>query len=629
MAKARRTAWLLAGCLLSWASAATAWADNTPTVSQMLNTYHPTQQSIVMSTPSAQEQEKCTVEPVLNARNAKAGWLLRDPQGRPVRRYYDANGDGKIDVWSYYLDGVEVYRERSTQFNKVVDECRWLNSGGMKWGVSSKGDGKIDFWRMISAEEVSQEVLQAVVTKDFDRLKALWITDADIDALEMSPAEATRIRELRNQAQAKFQATVAKLALTPQAHWERLEATAPQCLPGDQTGMKRDLIKYQRSAILYEQDGKHDWLQTGEMVQVGLAWRLVDAPAPGLAEGTADSGPLAGNDPAVQPLLDELGKLDKEPPKDLENKPVVVRYNLKRADVLQKIVAKTSKPEDKDQWVRQVADCLSAAAQSSPATDKTAYERLADLAQQLSKSQPASPLAAYVVYREISADYYSKIGTGAGAPGNFAKLQEAYLARLTKFVQDYPSGEDIPDALFQLATGSEAIDKEIEAKKWYKQLVTNHADKKPWAEKAAGALRRLELEGKPLELAGPTLDGKAFNVKTLVGKVVVVYYWASGNDQVVGDLARLKSLLANYAAKGVELVCVNLDSAPAEASKAIERAGVPAIHLYQAGGLESPLASYYGIVALPNLYLVGKDGKVVSRTVQVGTLEEEIKKLIK
>jgi hypothetical protein len=628
MARARMRAWLLAGCILGW-GAASAGAEYTPKVSEMLETYRPAQQGVNISTPTAQEQAKCTVEPLLNARGAKSGWLLRDQQGRPLRRYFDANSDGKIDVWSYYLDGVEVYRERSTQFNKVVDEYRWVNSGGMKWGVSSKGDGKIDFWRMISAEELSQEVMQAVITNDFDRLKALWITDADIDALEMSATEAARVRELRNQAQAKFKSTVAKLALTPQAHWERLEAGAPQCIPGDQTGMKRDLIKYQRSAILYEQGGKHDWVQTGEMIQVGLAWRLVDAPAPGLPDaGSEVAGPAGASDPAVQPLLDELGKLDKDPPKNMDDKAAVVRYNLKRAEILDKIAAKTSKADDKDQWTRQMADCLSAAAQSSPTADKTASERLAGLAQQLSKAQPGSALAGYVVYREITADYYGKLAAITNQ-ASFPKLQEAYLTRLTKYVQDYPSSEDVPDALFQLATGCESIDKEIEAKKWYQQLAANHADKKPWGEKAAGAIRRLDLEGKPLELAGPTLDGKAFNISSLAGKVVVVYYWASGNDQVVGDLARLKSMLANYTAKGVELVCVNLDNTPAEAGKAIERAQVPATHLHQAGGLESPLATYYGIVALPNMFLVGKDGKVVSRTVQVGTLEDEIRKLTK
>jgi hypothetical protein len=53
------------------------------------------------------------------------------------------------------------------------------------------------------------------------------------------------------------------------------------------------------------------------------------------------------------------------------------------------------------------------------------------------------------------------------------------------------------------------------------------------------------------------------------------------------------------------------------------------VQLYQPGGLESPLARQYGIMVLPNLFLVGKDGKVVSRTVQMSNLEDEVKKLMK
>ena len=55
---------------------------------------------------------------------------------------------------------------------------------------------------------------------------------------------------------------------------------------------------------------------------------------------------------------------------------------------------------------------------------------------------------------------------------------------------------------------------------------------------------------------------------------------------------------------------------------------LPANTCLAPGGLEDPLATNYGIMVLPNIFLVGKDGKVVSRTVQMNTLEDEIKKLI-
>jgi Thioredoxin-like len=171
------------------------------------------------------------------------------------------------------------------------------------------------------------------------------------------------------------------------------------------------------------------------------------------------------------------------------------------------------------------------------------------------------------------------------------------------------------------------MNKEIEAKNWYQQLVKNFSDKKGLADKAQGAIKRLELEGKVLELAGSSLSGSHFDITSLRGKVVVVYYWASWNQQSIGDFARLKEMMRTYGPRGLELVCVNCDISPPEAGSPL--AGAPGIQLFQPGGLESPLATQYGIMVLPNLFLVGKDGRVVSRTVQIATLEDEIKKLLK
>jgi hypothetical protein len=622
MGKARMRAGLIIGGLL--ASAGIIAAAQPPTVSQMLS-FRPKQAGINYSSPTAQEKENCKVE-LVNGTRGSSAWLLRDPQGRILRRFFDSNGDKKIDIWSYYLDGVEVYREIDSTFTGVVDQYRWLNSGGMKWGLDTNKDGKIDTWKIISAEEVSQEILQALITKDFERLQALWITDAEVKGLELTGAEADRIRDLRGQAQTKFLTAIAKLNLTPQTHWERLEAPSPQCIPGDQIGLKRDLIKNHRCTILYENNGKHDWLQTGEMIQTGLAWRLVDAPTPGPAvEGNNSTDPTS-TDPVILAILDDLKKLDADAPKgDIPDNSALYQYNMKRADLLKKALPKITKNEEKDQWIRQIADCLNAAAQAGPDKDQKAYECLVDLEKQVAGSQKGSLLAAYVTFREMSADFAAKNNQGGG---DFMKNQEAWLNRLAKFVQDYPQGEDTPDALLQAGMVSEILGKEDQAKKWYQQLATNFADKKSMADKATGALKRLDLEGKPFELSGPTLDGKTFDIKSLANKVVIVYYWASWNKQSVGDFARLKLLLSTYGIKGVELVCINLDNSPPEANSAPSNAGVPGVQLFQPGSLDGPLATQYGIMVLPNMFLVGKDGKVVSRTVQLANLEDEIKKLV-
>jgi hypothetical protein len=378
---------------------------------------------------------------------------------------------------------------------------------------------------------------------------------------------------------------------------------------------------------LYENSGKHDWLQTGEMIQVGLAWRIIDAPIAG--DSPANEGGSSPSDPALQALLEELRQLDVTAPTSQVGvpgpNPPVASYNLRRADVLQKIIAKV-KPEEKEQWVRQVADCLGAAAQTSPETDKNAYERLLDLEKQITTNQPGSALAGYVTFREMSADYAVKIAGRSGA--EFAKVQEPWLARLGRFVQDYPQAEDTPDALMQLGMVNEFLGKEIDAKNWYQKLA-GITDKKALADKAAGALRRLELEGKVLDLAGSTLAGESFNIAKLRGKVVMVYFWASYNQQSVGDFARLKLLLSNYGTKGLDLVCINLDTNPPEANSAQDRGSLPGVQLYSPNGLDSLLATQFGIMVLPNMFLVDRDGKVTSRNAQIATVEDDIKRLLK
>src|SRR5262249_21140587 len=120
-----------------------------------------------------------------------------------------------------------------------------------------------------------------------------------------------------------------------------------------------------------------------------------------------------------------------------------------------------------------------------------------------------------------------------------------------------------------------------------------------------------------------------FDISQASGKLVIVYYWASWNSQSVGDFAKLKVLLDQYSAKGVELVSVNLDGSPDDARAFLKKAPAPGTHLYQPGGLDGKLATDYGIMVLPNLFLVGTDGKVVSAKAQINTLEDEIKKHLK
>src|SRR5262249_10289394 len=355
----------------------------------------------------------------------------------------------------------------------------------------------------ISPEEVSQEVLLALSTHDYSRLQALLLTEAEIKALDLSPAETQRVRASLREAQTKFTELVAKLKGIEKATWIHLEIGAPQCRPAEDGSSRLDLIHHTGGTIVYEGGGKSDWLQTGEMIQVGAAWRLTAAPSQGVAEQPPPGSSTVSTDPKLQKLIDELTEMDKSPPASGVGGPnaAVVKYNLKRVDLLEKIIAAVP-AKDRETWIRQVADSLSPAAQNSTTGQSTASERLQRLEKQVVGAVPGTPLAAYVVYRRMQADNAMKLAK----PGiDYSNVQQAWLAALKKFVTTYPNVDDTPDALMQLGMVSEFLGKNGEAKNWYARLARDYADK-PLAAKARGAVRRLESEGKEFELAGPLLD---------------------------------------------------------------------------------------------------------------------------
>ncbi len=86
--------------------------------------------------------------------------------------------------------------------------------------------------------------------------------------------------------------------------------------------------------------------------------------------------------------------------------------------------------------------------------------------------------------------------------------------------------------------------------------------------------------------------------------------------------------MKDYAGK-TELIGVNLDTKAADATAFLRANNVGGTHLFMPGGLESPLAVRYGITALPVMFLVGPDGKVVTRHLQASNLDDELKKLFK
>jgi peroxiredoxin len=617
-------------------------AASQPTAEDALQ-LQPVQKDVEIDKPAAADLAKCTIK--AEQAGGQTGWMVRSGNGQLLRRFVDTNNDNIVDLWCYYLGGIEVYRDIDQNFNGKADQYRWLNTAGTRWGTDTNEDGKIDNWKQISAEEASAELVRAIGDRDNVRFSRLLISPDEVKSLGLGDEQAKKLNETVSSAGDRFKTflTAQKspgtkfASLGNKLKWIHFGGSQPGLVPAGTNGATKDIVVYENVAAMVQVDDKHDQIPIGTLVQVGEAWRLIDAPTEGsenneLARGFFYPSELAmrpesavtgdaGGDAKLQEAMVKLEKLDKE--LLTASQAQQAKLNGDRADLVETIAAMNT-GENRDLWYRQLADTISAAAQTGSFPD--GVDRLKTLYEKLAKNPSDTELAAFVEFRYLTADYGYNISRPGGE--EFAAVQKKWLDGLQKFVGDHPKSADTPEAMLQLGIAQEFAGNEEEAKKWYAQIVTNFSDSAA-AKKATGAKNRLESVGKVLNLSGKSVTGQAINLASLRGKVVVLQYWATWSQPCVNDLASLRELYAKYGKEGLVIVGISLDNQQADLTNFLKSNKVPWPQMYEAGGLDSPLANALGILTLPSMLLIDKQGKVVNRAITAGELDKEVGALLR
>lgn len=139
-----------------------------------------------------------------------------------------------------------------------------------------------------------------------------------------------------------------------------------------------------------------------------------------------------------------------------------------------------------------------------------------------------------------------------------------------------------------------------------------------------GAARRLNLVGNTMVIAGKTTDGKNFDIASLKDKIVLVDFWATWCGPCMQEIGNLENLYKFYASKGFEIVGVSLDENKEDLDKFLGDAklGWPIMPDADTKAGDVTMSEYYGVIAIPCMILIGKDGKVVSIDARGETLEK-------
>lgn len=607
-----------------------ALAAATPTAEQALK-LTPVQADVDFDRPKESEAAKCTIK--AESIDGKTAWVVRGPAGQVLRQFIDSNNDNVVDLWCYYSEGIEVYRDIDSNFNNMADQYRWLNTAGTRWGLDKNEDGKIDTWKRISAEEASAEVVAALATHDARRFECLLPTTSEIKSLGLGAERQKSLGEKVEQASAAFKTNARKQkSLSAKSTWVQFGGTRPALVPAGTDGSSHDTIVYENVISMVEADGKAVQVVVGTLVQVGDSWRAIDAPSILDSKGElANSSPFfqnyartrvptgGGADDKTQELLQKLEQLDAEAAR--ASTPQAQAANAtERCDLLEKIAEAAASPEDRAQWLRSLAETISAAVQSGAMPD--GIDRLHALHEKLAQ-QGDGDLAAYVQFRYLTAVYNRDLAEG----NDFAKVQKRWLNNLRKYVSEYPRSPDAAEAMLQLGTAEEFAGEEEEAKKWYGQIVETFPKAAP-ATKAAGAIARLDSVGKVLKLHGAGVTGKTVDLSQFRRKVVLIQYWATWCEPCKADLEQIKDSVAKYGKDGFTVIGISLDYKKEDLTAFLKKHSLPWTHIYEPGGLDGRLANELGVLTLPTMLLIDQDGKVVNRGVNAAEIDREVRALM-
>lgn len=610
-----------------------SWAA-TPSVEQALKLV-PVQSNVDYDRPTAAEAAKCKI--VAKKIGGNVGWIVENPTGMILRRFVDTNNDNVVDQWSYYNDGLEVYRDIDSNFNGKVDQCRWFHTGGSRWGLDANEDGVIDSWKSISAEEVTAEAVAAIADRDAARFNRLLLTGAELKALGLGKARAENIAAKIAKAAGEFQTVAARQkTVARDSKWVHFSANSPGIVPAGTDESTRDMRVYENAVAIVETSGKHGQLQVGTLVQVGDVWRLIDMPqivAEGQAETSSQgfffqaslatrSEPATGApSEAMQKLLADLETLDQDASRAV-TPAERAKYTNRRADLLTQIAAATKNADERAMWLRQMADMISAAVQTGDCPDGAS--RLNALFEKLQRNEVDKNLAGYVKFRQLTAAYVLSMQS---PKADFAKIQSEWMKTLEQYVQDYPEATDSAEAMLQLAINQEFSGQEDEAEKWYARVVKQFSGM-PAAKKAAGAQTRLDSVGKTISLSGRSPKGSSVDLSRYRGKVVLIQYWATWSAPAKADMATLKELWGKYG-RAFTIIGVSLDNDAKELTAYLDENPLPWPQIFEEGGMDSPPANALGIITVPTMILVDQQGKVVDRNISASNLESALKKLVK
>ncbi len=221
----------------------------------------------------------------------------------------------------------------------------------------------------------------------------------------------------------------------------------------------------------------------------------------------------------------------------------------------------------------------------------------------------------------------------AGKPGSIVALR----GKLDAFLKNHPDSADAPGLVRDYFYLVESADLKQAAAEWRSFAGSTNPKIKAMAE---SKMQLAELMEKPMELSFTAVGGRTVDLAQWRGKVVLIDFWATWCGPCLQELPNVKAVYEKYHGQGFEIAGISFDQAhdpahPAKRQKSADEVlaftvenQMPWPQYYDGLYWQNVYGKKYGIQAIPAMFLLDREGKLVSTNARGPKLEKEVKRLL-
>ena len=133
---------------------------------------------------------------------------------------------------------------------------------------------------------------------------------------------------------------------------------------------------------------------------------------------------------------------------------------------------------------------------------------------------------------------------------------------------------------------------------------------------------------KPEDFSGPTPSGETLSLKSVMGKLTIIDFWASWCRPCRMENPNVVNVYKKYHDKGLEIIGVSLDKSADKWKAAIEKDGLIWNHVSNLKSWQEPIAKPFGVRSIPATFLLDENGVIIAKDLRGQDLELKVKEIL-